>query len=117
MTPERPELRLVRESLEAVVAPTIVSSVVFEALEASGGRLPDGTDGARTFVDGPLRSALARRLGDDAHPIVGDLVTMLGNLSQKAVAATEPKPWRRDLEVTREVFLDDRPVIVAVVAG
>jgi hypothetical protein len=123
MSADRPELRLVRESLEAVVAPTVASSVVFEALEATGGRIPEGAEGAIVLVDGALRKALAKRLGEDADAIVDDLVRTLRALAPKRPppipsAAPDPRQQRRrDLDVTREVVLDDRPVIVAVVAG
>lgn len=111
----RPELRLVRESLEAVVSPTIVSSVIFEALDEIGGQLPDGADAVRAFADGALRRALARRLGEDAHAIIDDVVAMLATIAPRR--AEEPPARRRDGDVTREVFLGAGPVVVLVVAG
>lgn len=119
MGPERPELRLVRESLEAVVAPTIVSSVIFEALEHTGGQLPGGPGAVRDLVDGALRDALARRLGGDAHALIDDVVALLDALTSRSAARapTAPPPSRPDREVTLEVMLDERPVLVLVVAG
>jgi hypothetical protein len=118
MSPERPELRLIRESLEAVVTPSIASTVVFEALEASGGRLPEGPAAARAFTDGPLRAALRRRLGPDADPIVDEVVQTLAAL---APAPSPPPPPRssshRELDDTREIVLDDRPVVVVVASS
>lgn len=107
-----PELRLIRESLEALVAPAVVSSTLFEALEASGGELAPGREGASAFVEGPLRDALARRMGADAHPVIDDVLAMLGVLAPSAPVAA-----RRSGETTREVFVDARPVIVLVVSS
>lgn len=118
MSAERPELRLVRESLEAVLAPTAVSSVLFEALETLGGKPPADADGFRLFVDVPLRGALGRRLGADVDSIVdGVLATLDAMTTAPPPRAGRRAPSRRELDVTREVFLDDRPVTVAVVSS
>lgn len=112
MQPEGPELRVIRESLEALVAPTMVSSAIFDALEDCGGELGPGREGATVFVQGPLRAALARRMGADAHPVIDDVLEMLGVLAPRG-----PGGMRRSGETTREVFVDARPVIVVVVAS
>ncbi|WP_053234697.1 hypothetical protein [Sandaracinus amylolyticus] len=112
MKPERPELRIIRESLEALVAPSMVSSAIFEALEAIGGDLAQGGAAASEFVQGPLRDALARRMGADAHPVIDDVLAMIG-----AVTPSGPGAVRRGGDVTREVFVDSRPVIVIVVSA
>lgn len=111
MVPERAELRLVRESLEAVVSPAIVSAVVFEALAAVGGRLSADPGAVAELVDGPLRHALRARLGDDADPVIDDALRIV-----KSVAGAA-RPTGRDADVTRPVVLDARPVIVLVVAS
>ncbi|MDQ3033863.1 MAG: hypothetical protein M3Y87_15710 [Myxococcota bacterium] len=116
MNPVRPELRLVRESLEAVVSPAIVSTVIFEALDEIGGQLPDGGEAVRAFADGSLRRVLVGRLGDDAHAIIDDIVAMLSTIApSRAVAASPPR--RSDADATREVFIGAGPVIVLVVAS
>lgn len=111
MSSERAELRLIRESLESVVAPQVVSSVMFEALSEAGGQIGEGPEGARAFVDGPIRAALQKRLGDDADPIVDDLGRLLSQ-----IAPARPVSGR-ELDVTREVYLDARPVIVFVISS
>lgn len=111
MSAERAELRLIRESLESVVAPQVVSSVIFEALSAAGGQIAEGAEGALAFVDGPVRRALQKRLGDDADPIVDELARMLSQI------APAKRPSARELDVTREVYLDARPVIVFVISS
>ena len=105
-------MRLLREALEGVVAPAVVSAILFEALEAVGGRLPEGVAGARSFVDGPLRASLTSRLGADADPVVDEMLRTLSAISP----TSEPKRGR-DLDSTREVFLDDRPPFVVVMAA
>lgn len=110
----RPELRMVRESLEAVVAPSIVSTVIFEALEQAGGQLPNGSEAVREFADGALRQALASRIGDDAHSICDDVIAMLETISPRTPNSAD---IRREFEVTREVVIDDHPVFVIVIAG
>lgn len=110
----RPELRLVRESLEAVVSPSIVSTVMFEALEQTGGELPDGPEAVRQLVEGPLRAALARKVGADAHAMIDDVLVVLATIAPSADASAR---GRRGPDVTREVFIDGRPVFVVVVSG
>jgi hypothetical protein len=105
---------MVRESLEAVVAPSIVSTVIFEALEQAGGQLPTGPEAVRDFANGALRRALVARLGDGAHSICDDVVTMLESIAPRPV---NPPEVRRDFEVTREVVIDALPVFVIVIAG
>ncbi len=110
----RPELRMVRESLEAVVAPSIVSTVLFEALEQAGGQLPTGSEAIRNFADGALRQALVARLGQDAHSICDDVITMLESIAPRS---SNPSETRREFEITREVVIDSFPVFVIVIAG
>ena len=112
MAVERPELRLIREALESVLAPTIASSVLFEALSASGGQLPSDTQACLALVHGPLREVLARRArASDAAAIIEDIERTLGALSPS------PPPRKRDLEITAAVPLGDEPVLVFVFAA
>lgn len=108
----RPELRMVRESLEAVVSPSIVSTVLFEALERTGGQLPTGPEAIREFANGALRHALVHRIGANGNAICDDVVAML-----LAIAPQPIVDARRDFDITREVVIDDRPVFVVVIAG
>jgi hypothetical protein len=123
MSRERPELKLVRESLEAVVAPTVASAVVFEALEANGGRLPEGPAAARAFVDGPLRHALKRRLGENGDPIIDELIGLLATLAPAPAApsppsSSAPAPQSRGRpDTTQKVPSDRRPVTAIIVAS
>jgi hypothetical protein len=111
---ERPEMRLIRESLESVMAPTIASSLLFEAVELAGGRLPENTTEVVRFLEGPLARLLNDRLGAaDTQPILEELT-----LTLNALGALAPKPnVRHGAEVTREVLLDALPVLVSVVSA
>ena len=109
MVAESAELRLVRESLEAVVAPAIVSAVIFEAMAASDGA--QDPDAIVALVGGPLRQALRARVGDDADPTIDGILAMLASIPGA------PRRASREADITREVVLDARPVVVFVVSS
>lgn len=103
----RPELRLVRETLESVLAPNLASATLFEALEAFGGTLPNTPSDVLAFVQGPLLASLRRRHGGGADPLIADLARIL--------APTDVRR-DRDLEITREVPLESQQVLVFVLS-
>ncbi len=61
----RAELLMVREALEGVVSPTLATTLLYEALEKSGGPPPSTLEAMHAFALGPLELALRRRLRDE----------------------------------------------------
>lgn len=120
MNAERPELKLVREKLESVLAPALASSVLFEALAEVGGRPPTSGEATLALVEGPLARVLGRRVrGAEADVIVDELVATLRMIVGPAVTPATPmsRQQLRELEVTLEIPLDRGAVAVLVLAG
>ncbi len=89
--------RLLREALEGVVAPSLVSPLLFEALEPYGARLPSGPDGLLEMARGPLAAAVAKRIGrDEAEELVQRAERLVAHAQSAARPATPtPEPALR----------------------
>lgn len=119
------ELRIVRESLEGVVAPSLQSTVMFEALESHGRELPRTTEELLTFVRSSLQDALVKRVGHrEASAVVARIEQLLRSaptLTPPAEAIdtrTPPSGIRhRDRDVTTEIAIAREPVVVLVIAA
>lgn len=116
MNIERPELRLVREKLESVLAPALAQSALFEALAMAGGRPPTSRDAVIALIDGPLRKALARRVDeDDLEHLLAEIVEAV-----ERVFAASPAPQKgrfRELEITLQITRGKGAVAVLVFSG
>lgn len=121
MNLERPELRLVREKLESVLAPALASSVLFEALADGDGRPPSTGEGTLAFVKGPLARVLARKIrGETGTVIVKDLTEMLEAIVGPQLTPVSPAHRNkvvRDMDVTFEITRDKGAVPVLVLAS
>lgn len=120
MNLERPELKLVREKLESLVAPELASSILFEALAEVGGRPPASGEATLALVEGPLARVLGRRVrGAEADLIIDELVGMLRMIVGPAATPIAPmsRAQVRDLEITLEISLDKGAVAVLVLSG
>lgn len=104
----RPEHRIVFDALEAVLAPTLVAELLVEAC-GSDRELPERLADLVTFVHGPLRIGLARRLGPAAHDVVDDVLRALSSAGHDA--------GRPSAEVTRELPLEVAQVLVFVLSS
>jgi hypothetical protein len=117
---ERPEMRLVREKLESVLAPTMASSVLFDALAEVGGRPPTTGEATLALVEGPLSRVLARRLrGVEGDALIEELVETLRMVVKPAMTPAAP-PLRmrpRESDPTLEVTPTEGAVPVLVLAG
>jgi hypothetical protein len=93
-----PQLQLIRESLEGVLAPGIASAALLEALETYGERMPQEPSELQEFARGSLRAAVQRRAGAD---VAEEVTHQLGNMlvAFSGGAPDEPEPEGR---VTRE---------------
>jgi hypothetical protein len=71
-------IRLIKETLDSVVAPAVRDALIATALEAASCReVPADPEQFRSFVDGPLRTALMQGLGQEmAESIVEELQRM-----------------------------------------
>jgi hypothetical protein len=115
-------LRVVRESLEGVLAPTLHSAVIFEALEEFGQSLPSTTDDTMKFVRGPLHRVLAKRVGGhEADLVVSRIEQVLRTAPTIPPPPEEDKSEvqrRRDRDATTEIqIVREQPVFVMVVAA
>ncbi len=121
MNLERPELRLVREKLESVLAPELATSILFEALSEVSGMPPASGEATLALVEGPLARVLARRVrGAEGQMIVTELTDLLRQIvgpAQKAPLAPMTRAKVRELEITLEITLDKGAVGVLVLAG
>lgn len=73
----RAELVMVREALEGVVSPTVATTLLFEALEASGRPPPASLEEMRAFAQGPLDEAIRRRMRQDDASQIRERVGLL----------------------------------------
>lgn len=109
MSRERPEIRLLRESLEGSLEPTLAHAVLFEALENRGGDPPQTRAELEAWVEGDLASALEGRLGT--------ALSRAALADARAVVAQIPEaPGRTRGDATANIPLDDAPVLVVVVS-
>jgi hypothetical protein len=116
----RSELVMVREVLEGVVSPAVATSVLFEALEASGRPPPATLDEMRTFAEGPLDAALRKRLRDGDASQVRVLV---GELFERALGGDggdvdiDVDLGDDDATATAQMSVVTRPVPVVVLSA
>jgi hypothetical protein len=116
MNVERPELRLVREKLESVLAPALAQSALFEALAEAGGRPPTSRDAVVALIEGPLCKALSRRLdAEDLDALVKEIVETVERVFAAAPPLAKGRP--RELEITLEITRGKGAVGVLVFSG
>lgn len=102
---------MIREALEAFMAPEVASSVVFAALEQDGGHeLPASREQAVAFAKGPLKAVLERRLG---AILSRDALTRVEELLARAISAPEPASFQATLRLPSVVG----PVSVLVLSA
>jgi len=102
---------LLREALEGLIEPKTASGVIFEALgDESSGELPADVDGLLAFVQGPLRRATGKRVGESsAREVVERLEQVLDRVSKRPGAV-------RSGSTTLEVPVSTGPVRVLVLS-
>lgn len=111
---------MVREVLEGVVSPAVATSVLFEALEASGRPPPSTLDEMRLFAEGPLDAALRKRLRDGDASQVRALV---GELFERALGSDggevdiDVDLGDDDATATAQMSVVTRPVPVVVLSS
>ena len=106
MNPERPELRLVREKLESVLAPELASSILFESLGEVGGMPPATGEATLALVEGPLARVIGRRVrGAEGKMIVTELIDLLRQIVGPTMTPVTPlsRAQVRELEITLEM--------------
>ena len=98
--------RLLREALEGVVAPALVSPLLFEALEPYGARLPSGPEGLLEMARGPLAAAVAKRIGPEE---ADELVQRAERLVAHAQSVRPPTPTPEPSLRTSKTFSRPNP--------
>jgi hypothetical protein len=120
MNVERPELRLVREKLESLLAPELASSILFDALAEVGGAPPASGEATLALVEGPLARVLGRRVRKaEADVIVRELVDTLRVIVGPALTPVQPMTREkvRELEITLEIQIGRGAVGVLVLSS
>lgn len=107
-TMRHPELRLIRDALEAVLSPELAATAIDEAVRAMPNALSSPSE-IVGLVNGPLRAALAKRHGAAADDVIDDLLRML--------VARAPAPASRSQDITREMPLETAQVLVFVLSS
>jgi len=121
----RAELVMVREALEGVVSPTLATTLLFEALEASGRSPPATLEEMRAFAHGPLDEAVRRRMRDDE---ASEIRVRVGALFSRAMASEMPMAVDVDVDLglegddadgtaTAQMTVVKRPVPVVVLSA
>lgn len=100
-------VHLIREALEAYMAPDVASRALFEALGHFDG-VPKTTEELLSLVQGPLHEILAVQVGTrDAASALARIVATLGGAPRSG----------RDADATTTVPTVSHPVTVLVIAG
>jgi hypothetical protein len=108
-----PAVMHIRSTLESKFPRQAASAILFEALAAHGGPVPQSVEEIRTLVHGALARTLAVHVGAaEAQNIV---VAIEALLEKPAPAMLTPPPDTGDR--TRTVPTASKPVEVAVIAG
>lgn len=118
---------MVREALEGVVSPTVATTLLFEALEASAASPPTSLEEMRAFAQGPLDDAIRRRVRDSdaaeirermgqlfVRAIEGDGIDVSVDVDLDAEAQDDD---RADGTATAQMTVVKRPVPVVVVSA
>lgn len=85
--------RLIRETLDTVVAPAVRDALVSTALEESAySEVPSNPEDFRAFIEGPLRDALVKGLGPE---LADSIVEELGRMTGLTEQPSSSKPIRR----------------------
>jgi hypothetical protein len=104
----RPDLRSIRDALEAVLSPEHAASTIDEALRSMPSALSSPNE-LVGLVNGPLRTALAKRHGAAADDVIDDLLRML--------VGRTPSPRTASQDITRELPLESAQVVVFVLSS
>ncbi|MDH5492625.1 MAG: hypothetical protein OEY14_11800 [Myxococcales bacterium] len=107
-----PELGIVRESLTSVLAPELVSRILFDALRRHrGGEMPRGVAELGSFVEGPLVQVIDEELGEQAAASALEQLRPLLYRIAQGVGQSAPPPPRRERtasdQATRRVSSSD----------
>lgn len=123
----RAELVMVREALEGVVSPTVATTLLFEALERSGGAPPTTLEAMHAFALGPLELAVRRRLREqDASEIRERIEQLFARSGRSGDAAVLDVDVDVDLDgdegptdgtATAQMTVVRRPVPVVVLSA
>jgi hypothetical protein len=102
-------MQLVREVMEQTIDARLASAIIFEALSADrASEVPEDVATLQRFIEGPLRTALGRRLGHVSSAAILDAI--------EAALLTPDAAAGRQRNSTVEVPIGAGPVVVLVVS-
>lgn len=81
-------MRMLREALEGVLSPDLATSLLFDALEPYGSRIPEGNDALLALARGPLFDAITKRVGEGEASAVLERVE---ELIKRSAASRAPQ--------------------------
>jgi hypothetical protein len=121
----RAELVMVREALEGVVSPTVATTLLFEALEASGKPPPGTLEEMRAFATGPLDEAVRKRMRDSDASQIRERVGLLFSRALDGEGEADldvdvdfgQSEEESDGTETAQMTVVSRPVPVVVLSG
>ncbi|MEM9072300.1 MAG: hypothetical protein AAGE52_27580 [Myxococcota bacterium] len=112
MKGDSPELTVIREVLEGMLAPKVAAAVLFSALDSMQEE-PLDRNAWVGFVNGPLRDTLRSRAGEElANDLLGRIGMILGTQAEPA-----QRPQRRSQAPTSRFRTTQGPARVLVVAA
>jgi hypothetical protein len=101
-------MKVLRDVIERSVDARLASAIIFEALSTDrASEVPADLAALQTFIEGPLRTALSRRLGS------APTSALLEAIETELLA---PPPTDRQRNATLEVVVGRGPVVVLVVS-
>jgi hypothetical protein len=84
-------VRLIRETLDSVVAPAVRDALISTALDGATGReVPADPEQFRSFVEGPLRAALVQGLGNELAESIVEELERMAQLTDSPPSSAKP---------------------------
>ncbi len=108
-------LQVIREKLEGLLSPDLVSAVIFEALEVNAGVLPSGS-GLSSFFRGSLWIAISDRIGQEAaDDAIEQMAMVLGLFNHTSPLVSTRQSNRPSLLATSQIeqYKDVRVAVIS----
>ncbi len=114
-------MRMLREALEGVLSPDLATSLLFDALEPFGSRIPEGTDALLALARGPLHDAIVKRVGEgEASAVLERVEELIARSKLSQANQPPPDPFLNEdrlATTTRMPILREAMTVLIVAAG